>query len=210
MFLTAQDYMLTQNDEHNYSPFRRPPPLSQRNSGKLFGALGLGLLLGLAYPAYQYGYGYYMSMVTDQKTTEWREKDAELKKINDTIKDLKEQIKQTRKFFDVENKILTERQDLLTGIFDKKVKYPMKANAIYDMSNLVNQNQGNIVRIQDIDRNLTISVRTSSDKQMTKLLKDISNVKPYAVYTRSIALNDKNSTVKFYDSNISVEISDEK
>ena len=86
----------------------------------------------------------------------------------------------------------------------------MKANAIYDMSNLVNQNQGNIVRIQDIDRNLTISVRTSSDKQMTKLLKDISNVKPYAVYTRSIALNDKNSTVKFYDSNISVEISDEK
>ena len=151
-----------------------------------------------------------MSMVTDQKTTEWREKDAELKKINDTIKDLKEQIKQTRKFFDVENKILTERQDLLTGIFDKKVKYPMKANAIYDMSNLVNQNQGNIVRIQDIDRNLTISVRTSSDKQMTKLLKDISNVKPYAVYTRSIALNDKNSTVKFYDSNISVEISDEK
>lgn len=151
-----------------------------------------------------------MSIVTDQKTTEWRKKDAELKKINDTIKDLKEQIKQTRKFFDVENKILTERQDLLTGIFDKKVKYPMKANAIYDMSNLVNQNQGNIVRIQDIDRNLTISVRTSSDKQMTKLLKDISNVKPYAVYTRSIALNDKNSTVKFYDSNISVEISDEK
>lgn len=210
MFLTAQDYMLTQNDVHNYSPFRRPPPLSQRNSGKLFGALGLGLLLGLAYPAYQYGYGYYMSIVTDQKTTEWRKKDAELKKINDTIKDLKEQITQTRKFFDVENKVLTERQDLLTGIFDKKVKYPMKANAIYDMSNLVNQNQGNIVRIQDIDRNLTISVRTSSDKQMTKLLKDISNVKPYAVYTRSIALNDKNSTVKFYDSNISVEISDEK
>lgn len=205
MFLTLQDYLLNSDDAHNYTPFGRPPPLSQRPSGKLFGAIGLGLLIGMIIPGYWYGYGYYNQMVGEKTDAEYRELDTKLKRIEDTIKQLETEISKTRELSVAENKVLTKRKNLLDGMFDKKVNYPMKAMAIYDLSNMVNENQGKITRIMDNDKNLTISVQTKTDKQMTELLKDISEARPYAVYTRSITLSEDNTTIA-YDSNISVEI----
>lgn len=206
MFLVAQDYLVEQNDDHNYSPFRRPPPFSKRPAGKVLSYLAAGVLVGLLYPAYQYAHGYYMEMVTNQKTSEWQEIDREVKQLQDAIKDLETKISATRKDIEKENKILTDRKTLLEGIHTKKVDYAKKAVGIYNLSQLVNKNRGNVVYIKDMDRNLTISVQTATDKQMTNLLKDISAVEPYAVYTRSIVLNEDNKTIAYYDSNITVEM----
>ena len=81
----------------------------------------------------------------------------------------------------------------------------MKGIAIHDLSNMVVGNQGSIQSVKTDDRNLTINVNTRNDKQMTELLKNISETKPYSVYTRSIILDEKDSSF-VYDSNVSVEV----
>lgn len=205
MFLTAQNFLANKDEEHNYSPFKRPPPITQRTSGKLFGYIALGLLLGAAYPLYQYGHGYYNSLISDQKEAEYAQVNAELNKVKGIDENLNKQITQTREDFARENKILTDRLSLLDGIFDKKINYAMKAIAIHDLSNMVVGSQGNIQSIKTDDRNLTVNVNTRNDKQMTELLKNISETRPYSVYTRSIILNENEHTV-VYDSNVSVEV----
>ena len=205
MFLTAQNFLANKDEEHNYSPFKRPPPITQRASGKLFGYIALGLLLGAAYPLYQYGHGYYNSLISDQKEAEYAQVNAELNKVKGIDENLNKEITQTREDFARENKILTDRLSLLDGIFDKKINYAMKAIAIHDLSNMVVGSQGNIQSIKTDDRNLTVNVNTRNDKQMTELLKNISETRPYSVYTRSIILNENEHTV-VYDSNVSVEV----
>ena len=205
MFLSAQNYLANKDEEHNYSPFKRPPPITQRTSGKLIGYVLLGLLLGAAWPLYQYGHGYYNSLISDQKEAELAKTSAELGKVKGIDEKLNQQITQTRENFTRENQVLTDRLSLLDGIFDKKINYAMKGIAIHDLSNMVVGNQGSIQSVKTDDRNLTINVNTRNDKQMTELLKNISETKPYSVYTRSIILDEKDNSF-VYDSNVSVEV----
>ena len=165
----------------------------------------LGLLLGAAWPLYQYGHGYYNSLISDQKEAEFAQTDAELRKVKGISEGLHKKIEEVRAEFAEQNKLLTNRLGLLDGIFDKKINYAMKGIAIHDLSNMVVNNQGSIQSILTDDRNLTVNVNTKNDKQMTELLKNISETRPYLVYTRSIILNEDNKTVA-YDSNISVEV----
>ena len=81
----------------------------------------------------------------------------------------------------------------------------MKGVSIFELTNMVVKNKGNMVRIGDENRTLTVQVRTKNDKQMTELLEDISKKEVYGVDTKTIALQEGNKTV-FYDSNISVEV----
>ena len=171
----------------------------------MIGYVLLGLLLGAAWPLYQYGHGYYNSLISDQKEAELAKTSAVLGRVKGIDENLNKQITQTREDFARENKILTDRLSLLDGIFDKKINYAMKAIAIHDLSNMVVGSQGNIQSVKTDDRNLTINVNTRNDKQMTELLKNISETKPYLVYTRSIILNENDKAV-VYDSNVSVEV----
>ena len=209
MFLGGQKYMQDKNDEYNYSPFKRPPPLAQRNSGRLIGYALLGLLLGAAWPLYQYGHGFYNDIVANQKQKELDEINAKLAVVQKESKEIQDKVAKIRKEFTAENTKLQNRKGLIDGIFEKKTKYAMKGVAIHSLSNLVNNSNGAITRIVNDDRNITVGTTTGSDKQMTELLKDISvaseNDIKYAVYTRSIVLDENNNSVS-YDSNISVEI----
>lgn len=205
MMLLGQDYLVDPDDEYNYSPFRRPPPLSQRKSGKLLGIIGAALVVGLAYPAYQYGHGFFYQKVTEKKTEEFNKANAEVNRIKNALADLANKIKDVEKKTKAENDLLTSRKNLLDAIYDKKKNYPMKSKGIYDITDMVNNKEANIVRIVDKDKNLTVSVRTKTDKKMTELIKDISSKDGYSVMTRSIVLDENNQSVA-YESNISVEM----
>lgn len=205
MLLTAQNYLSNQNNEYNYSPFQRPPPLAQRSSGKFLGTIAAALLITFAYPAYQFLHGIYYEKLTEAKTQEYNIALAEENQIKVALANLQKQIDETKEVANKENELLGARKDLLFAIHSKKVNYPMKSVAIFDLSNMANKNEATIYRILDMDRNLTISVRTKTDKKMTELLREISNSKPYAVSTRAIVLDENNKSIA-YESNVSVEI----
>ena len=205
MFLVGQDYLATKDDDHNYSPFMRPPPLAQRSTGKLIGYFLLGCLLGAAYPAYNFGTGYYNNMVANDKTNQYQELEAKLSPARTQRDQIEQETKAVREDAAKRNKELADRKSLIRAISDKKNNYAMKGVSIFDLTNMVVKNKGNMVRIGDENRTLTIQVRTKNDKQMTELLEDISKKEPYGVDTKTIALQEGNKTV-FYDSNISVEV----
>lgn len=206
MILTAQDYMLEQDDEFNYSPFRRPPPFWQRNAGKMLQFIAVGIILGLGYPAYQYGHGFYLKMEADKKKEEFDT-------LNQRYTNFKRQLEQLSQEYTKEEgetiplyETFLNKRNVLDALYDKKVEYAMKSKGIYDLSGMVNELGAHIYRIYDKDKNLTISVRTKTDNKMTDLLKKISNKKDnYSVMTRSIVLDDNNQSVA-YESNISVEL----
>lgn len=205
MFLVGQDYLATKDDDHNYSPFMRPPPLAQRSTGKLIGYFLLGCLLGAAYPAYNFGYGYYNNMVADDQTKEYQALEDQLAPARIESKRLDDETRIVRAEAEKQGKKLDDRSKLINAIFDKKNNYAMKGIAIFELTNMVVKNKGNMVRIGDENRTLTVQVRTKNDKQMTELLEDISKKGLYGVDTKTIVLQEGNKTV-FYDSNISVEV----
>lgn len=205
MMLMAQDYMSTKDDAYNYSPFMRPPPLNQRESGKLLGICALAFFAAMAYPAYQYGYGFYNQTIAEQKEAEFAIKDVERKRIEGVLASLQKQIDDTKTKFEEQDGILKKRTSTLIAMFDKKVNYPMKSKAIYDISNMINSSVGILSSIHSVDKNMTFSVRTESEKKMTELLKNISSNPKYSVDTKYIAL-DKNDSIVVYESNVSVEV----
>lgn len=205
MMLTAKEYLINKDDEYNYSTFLRPPPFNQRPVGKLMG-VGLAALIAiLAYPGYQYAHGFYNQKLTEKKEVEYTQKNKEKKRIEDTLASLQEQINQKIEEIKAEKKILKERSDLLTAMYNKKVEYPMKSRAIFDMSNMINKQDGTLNAIHNVDENLTFEIRTETEKKMTELLKDVSNTKGYAVDTKLILLDENNQTIA-YESNVSVEM----
>ncbi|MSN96752.1 hypothetical protein F1B92_06180 [Campylobacter sp. FMV-PI01] len=204
MMLSAQDYLQDKNDDFNYSPYLRPPPLSQRSSGKLFGIIFAVLVAGLAYPTYQYTHGYLMQKETEEKTAEFTEKDAERSRVNDILNSISKQIADIQKDIEKEDKVLVDRENKLNAMYDKKVNYPMKSFAIYDITKLTTNRDGMIHSIKNTDSNLTFSVRTKTEKKMTELLRDISLTGGYSVDTKSIIL-DENQTIS-YESNISIRM----
>ena len=205
MFLVGQDYLVTKDDDHNYSPFMRPPPLTQRSTGKLIGYMLLGCLLGAAYPAYNFGYGYYNNMVANDKTSEYQGLEDQMVPARAENARLDKETKEVNAQAAKSGKELNDRRDLINAILDKKNNYAMKGVSIFELTNMVVKNKGNMVRIGDENRTLTVQVRTKNDKQMTELLEDISKKEVYGVDTKTIALQEGNKTV-FYDSNISVEV----
>ncbi|CZE49444.1 hypothetical protein [Campylobacter geochelonis] len=205
MMLTAQSYISDKNNDYNYSNFLRPPPLFQRNSGKLIAVAVAALFLSCAYAGYQYAYGMYNQSLTDAKTEEFNKKSIEENRIKTTLSNLQKNINETKSLSEKENKLLDSRRTLLGTIHDKKMNYPMKSVAIYNMSNMINDKEGKMNAIIGKDNNLTFSIRTDTEKKMTELLKNISNTKGYSVSTKSIVLNENNHTVA-YESNISVEV----
>lgn len=205
MMLTAKEYLINKDDEYNYSTFLRPPPLAQRPVGKLIGVGVAALIAILAYPAYQYAHGFYNQKITEKKEVEYTQKNKEKKRIEDALSSLQEQINQKIEEIKAEQKILKERSDLLTAMYDKKVEYPMKGKAIFDMTNMINKQSGKLMGIHNADQNLTFEVRTETEKKMTELLKAISNTKGYNVDTKLILLDENNQTIA-YESNVSVEM----
>ncbi len=205
MFLVGQDYLVTKDDDHNYSPFMRPPPLTQRSTGKLIGYMLLGCLLGAAYPAYNFGYGYYNNMVANDKINEYDGLEKQMSPARDESARLDKETKEVNAQAAKSGKELNDRRELINAISDKKNNYAMKGVSIFELTNMVVKNKGNMVRIGDENRTLTVQVRTKNDKQMTELLEDISKKEVYGVDTKTITLQEGNKTV-FYDSNISVEV----
>ena len=205
MFLAGQQYQAEPDDDHNYSPFMRPPPLNQRYSGKLFGYILGGLLIGAIYPAYQFGSGYYNNMIADENTATHQALEAELVPARAAVKEAQEKTAKVKEEFGVRNKELSERSSLINEIWSKKNEYAMKGMSIFDLTNMIMKTRGKLVRIGNDDRNLTVEVQTKNDKQMTELLESISQHAKYGVYTETIVLHDKENN-PIYDSNISVEV----
>ncbi|WP_228568930.1 hypothetical protein [Campylobacter sputorum] len=204
MFLTAQDYIEHKDDEFNFSTFLRPPPLFQRDSGKLILTILVAILLSTGVPVYNYISAFVLNLQTKYMKEELLIKDAKKRQIEIQLAAIAKEQDDVDKIIQAENEKLEFRKKLLNELYNKKENYPMKSIALHNLSILINKYNTKVYQIKNTDNNLTVTIRSDSDTKLTELIKEISKTKSYSVSTKQIAL-DENDT-RTYESNVTIRI----
>lgn len=201
MMLSAQVYIENPDDSLNFSIYKRPPPLAQRDSGKLLGVLAASILVSLAYPAYQLGYDAYLSLVLSSQTTEYNKifkKTSEIRQELSILKAEKEKIdvlvaNETSKF--------EFRKKLLNEIYNKKITYPMKSLILLEIFQISNIHDSKVESIEFKNNKLNFFIRNKSEKKITEFIKDLTGLRKYKINTDKIIKDEK---MKLYTSKISI------
>lgn len=203
MVLTAQTYLEEFDDSINFTIYKRPPAFNKRASGKLLIAAGIAFLATIAYPAYQFGYGAYLSFEQKSIYNEY----IELHKKNNQTKEILSQLEAEKTTLNekkkAENEKLDFRKKLLVEIHDKKNKYPMKGVILNDLISLTNQRGVKLEKIEIEEAKIILSLLSKDEKKLTELLKDFTHKEIYSVSTKEIVKEDKSS---YYSSDVSVKV----
>jgi len=207
MILSTQVYFEDKNDNLNFSPFKRPPPLSQRTSGKLMGAIAASIIISLGYPAYQMGFDYYLQLKLssqrkvftklNKRTTAIKRELADIKREKDKVKAL---VKKETVKFDFRKKLLDE-------IYAKKISYPMKALIMSELFKISNKNKNKLISADFKDNILVLDVENRSDKKITEFIQDLTKLGKYKINTDKIVKDEKK---RRYLSQISIGFNHEK
>ncbi len=205
LILTAKDIIEKNIEYPNFSIFPRPAPLFKRPSGELLMVTAASLLLGLAYPAYNYFQGYKYKYEASLLKEQYPTIHAQRVSLENRINQLKKELKEIQKKVAIKQKALQESQRILNAIYDKKVNYVMKGVTLADLTqDLVKYN----ILVTNIENNNTefdFNVTATDDKAITKFIKYIADTKGrYDITTQEINKTDPNSSV--YNSYIKVRV----
>ncbi|MDR1555089.1 MAG: hypothetical protein LBS39_03570 [Campylobacteraceae bacterium] len=202
MVLAAQSFIESDKDTFNFTIFKRPNPLSKRSVGVLLGFIAAGLAAGLIYPVFNYGFGFYNSIVNEIKDKEYQVKLIEANEMRSKIATLEQEHSFLKASHDTESNLLATREGLLKEIKGKRVDYVMKGVIISDLIKLTNKNSVKLENIFQSNNTIILSLVGKSEKDITELIDEIANTKRYSIRTKTIL---KNTNTSKYESNISME-----
>lgn len=192
---------IQENQNINFSHFLRPPPILKRQSGKLL----LTAITAIVISGSLCGYFYIKSILINQNTADLTQEYNNLRstelKISSELVNLENERINIKKIIETETDIAKNYEETLMQIYDKKTKYHIKSVALYELTNLINNRNIKVVQISNTDNNITVSLISQDEKNLTKLMQDINNLSKYAAATKSI--DRKND---FYESNITVQL----
>lgn len=201
--LAAQEFMDGSIDEDmNISIFKKPPTFKNRPSGKLVQVVAATFLFSMAYPTYQF---VYESMFLKNDLQNLRQVQNE-KSLDVNIKKkvftaLEKEDKDIQTKLANQNEELKFRTKLLHEIYSKKVSYPMKAKVFTDLFSKVTEHKSKVIKVENVDHNVLITVQSRRDKDITELLSQLAESNEYEVSTDMIK-KDNNSS--YYESAIKV------
>jgi len=205
MILTALDYIDEPDDSLNFSIFKRPPPFKQRPSGKLLLVLLLSLVVSLAYPAYEFGYSYFLKLQLMSLSKKEHKLYIEASSLKKQLAILAKKEKAVQVKLDKESKKLNFREKLLKQIYNKKVHYPMKIAILVDIFKKINKYHSKIYNVDiSTDKNdmtMVFSVFSRRDKNITELIKALTKMQKFGISTKEIRKDIKK---KIYLSDIKV------
>ncbi len=191
MILTALSYFDEKDDSLNFSPFKRPPPISKRASGKLITTFIFSLIISLAYPGYQLGYSYFLQMKIYTKSKELRDLRIKNQKIKNELAKLNKEKKLIMTKVQKESKKFEFRKRLLKEIYAKKIAYPMKALIMGELFEKTSKSGSKINNLEFKDKAFVFDIQNKSDKKITELIKDFTNLNKYKINTDKIYKDDK-------------------
>jgi len=203
MTIFAREYQNSSDDTLNISMFKKEPPFFTRPSGKLTKTVAAAMIVSLAYPLYQVGQTYLLEKEYKLLNNHHNTLSINVSSMKTSMAEVVKQNKEVDEKLKVKDKELAFRTKLLYQIYSKKVSYPMKAKVLNDLFKKVNKHRSKITRFENHDRELILSVRSSKDKYITELIKELSKNKNYKVSTDVIIKDKKKS---YYQSAIKVEL----
>ncbi|MDR1285771.1 MAG: hypothetical protein LBJ88_06195 [Campylobacteraceae bacterium] len=204
MVLAAQLYVESGSENaFNFTIFKRPDPLSKRSAGILLGAVAAGLAVGLIYPIFNYGFGFYNYVIYGMRYKEYQEKLDIANDMRGKIAMLEQEHSSLKTSYDAESNLLMTREGLLREIKSKRVDYIMKGSTVSDLVKLTNKNNVKLNNISQINNTVVLSLISQNEKNITELIDEIADTKLYTIRTKVIL---KNGNTSRYESNISMEI----
>ncbi len=206
MMLSAQLYIENPDDNLNFSIYKRPPPLRHRPAGKLLGILAASIIIGLAYPAYQFAYHSFLSLKAVKETSDYNELFKRTSNIRQQLATLKAEKDKVDTLVKNETTKFEFRKKLLSEIYHKKISYPMKAAILLEVFQLSNKNDCKVEAVDFKKNQLDIFVRNRSEKKVTEFIQDLTELKKYKINTDKILYDD---TIRLYMSKISIGLHDE-
>ncbi|MCF6172860.1 MAG: hypothetical protein L3J44_03650 [Campylobacteraceae bacterium] len=207
MILSAQVYFDEKDDNLNFSSFKRPPPLSERTSGKLLGTVIASIIISLAYPGYQLGYDYFLQikLASQRKVfVKLNKRTIIIKRELASIKNAKNKVNTLLK---KESKKFEFRKKLLNEIYAKKISYPMKALILSELFKISNKYKSKIISADFKDGKLVFDIQNRSDKKITEFIQELTKLNKYKINTDKIVKDEKK---RRYLSQISIGIDNEK
>ncbi|MBN2831743.1 MAG: hypothetical protein JXK50_00295 [Campylobacterales bacterium] len=207
MMLSAQSYIENPNDTLNFSLYKRPPSLKNRPAGKMLAVVAGSILIGLAYPAYQFAYHSILSIKAVKQTSDYNEILKKTSVIRNELALLKIEKEKIDALVAGETSKFEFRKKLLNEIYSKKISYPMKASMLLEIFKLSNKNTCKVESIEFKDNTLNFYIRNTSEKKITEFIKDLTNLKKYNINTEKIIQDDE---LKVYTSKISIGLFNEQ
>ncbi len=209
MILTALEYIEEPDDSLNFSIFKRPPSFGKRPVGKLILVALVSLIISLIYPAYEFGYSYFLKYKLNSLKTLEHKLYIEATTIQNKLAILNKKQKSVQSKLAKEDNKLNFKKTLLEEIYNKKIHYPMKVSALVRIFQEINAHHCKIYNVKiTTDKKLVImvfSVFSRKDKNVTELIKELTKIKKYDISTKEIKKDPKKS---IYLSDIKVVIHD--
>ncbi len=204
MIVTAKNYKENpDSDNFNISTFQKEPPFFITPTGILTKVTAASILLAALYPTFEY----FQKVTYDKKYKNLSVINVQLEnkvvKMKEALSSILKEQKSIEKKLEEKNKELGFRTKLLREIYNKKVNYAMKAKILNDLFSKVNKHNSKVAELRNHQREFILTVRSSKDKYITELMKDLSQNKNYQVVTDLIKKDDNKS---FYESSIKVSI----
>jgi hypothetical protein len=210
LHLTAQ-LVSDERYDINFTIFDRPPPYIQRESGRLITLAAGTILIASLYPIWNVSYTAFTQIestsLTAQKNAQHKlrvERERQVKIQNDLKSN------RTRKLT-TETKLLNRQQNVLIQIHAKKVKYPMKANIISQLTKDLNKYNVYLNELTYIEENsnnsryFSLQMVSDREKRMTDMIEKLTkeNLANYKVTLEKISYKDEE---KSYISDLKVSL----
>jgi hypothetical protein len=206
MLLAAIDVYEKDFKYPNFSIFPRPAPFFKRPSGELTLIVAASLLIGFAYPLYNFILGYKYKYEASVLKEKYPKIHAQKIGLETRINALKKQFEEIKQKVAQKETELAKSQKILQAIYDKKVNYVMKSVTIADLSQDLVKHKLLLHNMENNDTTIDLNVTATDDKSITKFIKYISDNKfeRYDIATKEINKTDPNASV--YCSRIEVKI----
>jgi len=191
MILSAQVYFDEKDEGLNFSPFKRPPPLSQRTSGKLLGTIAASIIISLAYPTYQLGFDYFLQIKLASQRKVFIKLNKKTTVIKRELAGIKRQKNKVKALVKKESVKFEFRKKLLDEIYSKKISYPMKALILTELFKISNKYKSKIISADFKDNVLVFDIENRSDKKITEFIRDLTKLNKYKIDTNKIVKDEK-------------------
>lgn len=202
MIEKAIEYQTTLDESQNISIFKKPPPLKQRPSGKLIEVVAASFLLAMLYPTYQFVYEkMFLKPELSRLQSEYQRLAQKSRQMKTAMSKVAKEKKEIETKLAAKSKDLAFRTDLLKEVYHKKVNYPMKAKIMTDLFEKVNRHHAKVVKTEESNSTMLVTVRSPKDKYLTELMEDMAMQKNYDVSTDMIKKDENGS---YYQSSIKV------
>jgi hypothetical protein len=206
MILSMMKFMEDSSYMMNFTRYPRPPAFHKRPGGQFVLTTIGAILIATSYPGYYMTYAYLNELHIYKLQKEEKPLGEEVRKYKRILAGLQKKMKELDEKIDGLKKIYDEKEKTLISVYRKKVYYRLKSNQLAAISDELSENMVHTNRIESVDDNFSITVIAKEDRDITGLIKNISEKYHDEIVNIDIKSISKEANSSFYSGVLKVDL----